>query len=62
MKGKRMVAIVALLLCSVAMADEDGPRWHDLSAEQREGLGQFADDWDRLPVERRDRRRRGAEG
>ena len=52
MKVKTIVAIMALLFFSTAIADKHGIGWQDLSEGQRAVLNQFADSWDSLPARR----------
>jgi len=59
MRARLIVAISALLLCGVAVAD--GVTWDQLSDEQRVVLGQFEGSFDELPADRRERLSRGAE-
>jgi len=56
-----VAAVLAMALGGIAFAQDEGTSWQDLSAGQREVLGQFADDWDSLPADRQDRLSRGAE-
>ena len=52
MKAKTIVTITALLFVGIAMADQHGIGWQDLSDGQRAVLSQFADSWDSLPADR----------
>jgi len=57
-----VAAVIAMLLGSAAIADEQGVAWDSLSAEQQQVLNRFADSWDSLPADRQMRLSRGAVG
>ena len=64
MKIRFILAIVALLAVSIAVADDEGSgnsvAWDSLSEDQQEVLGRFEVDWSGLTVERQERLASGA--
>ena len=59
MKARFLIAALALMVSGAVFAD--APTWDELTDEQRIVLGQFEQDWNGLPAERRVRLSRGAE-
>ena len=52
MKVKYAMAVAAILVWGVAIADNDGVMWDNLNEDEQRVLNLYADGWDQFEAER----------
>ena len=61
MKARTILAIAMITFAGLAVAEDTGVSWEQLSADQQRVLSSFSENWDSLTPERQMRLSTGAE-